>query len=139
MQIPTSFVPLKNIFFTSTESRDRSRLGRPFSWADAEGAVVLMATVAPDRGYDKAAFCIEWADGERYEGRLEITRSMSTLAAPLSSHVRRALEFTAGRWRPGEMTAEQQRAFLDEGEEFSPGRAAWAAKILDGHELGGAL
>ena len=140
MQFPASLIPLKSIFFTSTESRDRSHLNRPLaSWRDAEAAVILMAHVAPDRGYDKAAFCIEWADGERYEGRLEITRSMSTLAAPLSSHVRRALEFTAGRWRPGEMTAEQQRAFLAEGEEFSPGRAAWAGKVLDGHELGGAL
>ncbi len=45
----------------------------------------------------------------------------------------------AGRWRPGEMTEEQQRAFLAEGEEFSPGRAAWAGKILDAYDLGGAL
>jgi len=138
MQFPASLIPLKNFFFTSTESRDRSRLNRPLSWADAEAAAILMATVAPDRGYDKAAFCIEWADGERYEGRLEITRSMSVVASPLSSHVRRALEFTAGRWRPGHMTDEQQRAFLAEGEQFSPGRAAWAGKILDGDDIGGA-
>ena len=139
MQFPASLIPLKSIFFTSTESRDRSHLNRPLSWADAEAAVILMAAVAPDRGYDKAAFRIEWADGERYDGNIEIARSMSVVPAPLSSHVRRALEFTAGRWRPGEMTEEQQRAFLAEGEEFSPGRAAWAGKILDGYDLGGAL
>jgi hypothetical protein len=139
MQFPASPVPLKNIFFTSTESRDRSRLGRPLSWPDAEAATILMAAVASDRGYDKAAFSIEWADGERYDGRIEITRSMSVVPAPLSSHVRRALEFAAGRWRPGRMTDEQQKVFLAEGEEFSPGRAAWAAKILDEYELGGAL
>ena len=140
MQFPASLIPLKSIFFTSTESRDRSHLNRPLaSWADAEAAVILMAAVAPDRGYDKAAFSIVWFDGEKYDGRIEITRSMSVVPAPLSSHVRRALEFTAGRWRPGRMTDDQQRAFLAEGEEFSPGRAAWAAKILDGYEMGGAL
>jgi hypothetical protein len=36
------------------------------------------------------------------------------------------------------MTDEQQRGFLAEEEQFSPGRAAWAGKILDGYELGGA-
>ncbi len=46
---------------------------------------------------------------------------------------------TRRRWRPGEMTEEQQRVFLAEGEEFSPGRAAWAGKILDAYDLGGAL
>ena len=138
MQFPASPVPLKNIFFATTESRDRSRLGRALSWPDAEAAVILMAAVAPDRGCDKASFSIEWSDGERYEGSLEITRSMSVVPAPLSSHVRRALEFAAGRWRPGEMTEGQQRAFLAEGEVFSPGRAAWASRILDNYELGGA-
>jgi hypothetical protein len=141
MQFPASPVPLKNIFFTSTESRDRSHLNRPLaSWPDAEAAVILMATVAPVRGYDKTSIRIEWMDGETYTSRLEITRSMSVVAAPLSSHVRRALEFAAGRWRPGRMTEGQQRAFLAEGESLSPGRAAWAGKILDGgYELGGAL
>ena len=95
-----------------------------------------MAVAAPERGHAKASFRIEWSDGEHYDGHVEIARSMSRVAAPLSSHVRRALEFTAGHWRPGEMTAEQQRAFLAEGEEFSPGRAAWAGKILDGYDLG---
>jgi hypothetical protein len=96
-----------------------------------------MAAVAPDHGYDKTSFRIESADGERYDGRIEITRSMSEAPAPLSAHVRRALEFTSGRWRPANMTDDRQKAFLAEGEEFSPGRAAWAGKILDGYDIGG--
>ena len=36
------------------------------------------------------------------------------------------------------MSEEQQQAFLAENEKFNRGRAAWAGKILDGHELGGA-
>ncbi len=139
MTKPASLVPLKNIFLLWTESSDHSQLNRPLTWSEAELAIQSMAAVAPDAGYDKTSFRIEWADGETYTARLEIARPMSAAPAPLSSHVRLALEFTAGRWRPGEMTDEQQRAFLAEGEQFSPGRAAWAAKILDGYEMGGAL
>ena len=53
MTKPASLIPLKSIFFTQTESRDRSRLNRPLvSWPDAEVAAILMAAGAPDRGYD---------------------------------------------------------------------------------------
>jgi len=76
-------------------------------------------------------------DGERYEARLDITGATAEAPSPIASHIRRALEFVAGRLRPGRMTEEQQRAFLTEGEQFSPGRAVWAAKILDGYDIGG--
>jgi hypothetical protein len=36
------------------------------------------------------------------------------------------------------MTDEQQQSFLAENERLRPGGAAWAAKLLDGYELGGA-
>jgi hypothetical protein len=50
MQKPASRIPLKSIFFTLTESRDRSRLNRPFaSWPDADVAAILMAAIAPAR------------------------------------------------------------------------------------------
>lgn len=137
MQIPTSFVPLKNISFLRTESRDRSWLNISFlTWADAEHAVAAMARSASAR--DKTSFRIEWADGERYEGHIEISRPMASSPAPLARHVHRALEFTAGRWRPGHMNDEQQQAFLAENEKYNPGRAAWAGRVLDGHDLGGA-
>jgi hypothetical protein len=138
MQSPASLVPLKNILLRWTESSDQSRLKRPFpTWADAEDAIHTMAKFAPERGYDKTGFSIEWADGERYDARLDVARSMTAAPAPLSRCVRRALAFIAGRWRPDRMTDGQQREFLAEGEKLSPGRAAWAGKILDGYDLGG--
>ena len=57
---------------------------------------------------------------------------------PLKDIFGRALELTSGRWRPANMTEERQREFLAENERLHPGGAAWAAKILDGYELGGA-
>jgi hypothetical protein len=140
VQKPASLVPLKNIFLLWTESSDQSRLDRPFAtWAEAEDAIRSMAAVAPEYGYDKTGFRIEWADGEVYEVRLDIARVVVQIPCPLAGHVRRALEFTSGRWRPATMTEERQREFLAENERLHPGGAAWAAKILDGYELGGAL
>jgi hypothetical protein len=138
MHFSAPLVPLKNISFPWTESSDRSWLGISFlSWPDAEHAINVMAQAAPAIGHNKTSIRIEWADGERYEARLDITHATAEAPSPIASHIRRALEFVAGRLRPGRMTEEQQRAFLAEDEQFSPGRAAWAAKILDGYELGG--
>ena len=139
MQNPASLVPLKNIFLLWTESSDQSWLNRPLStWSEAEDAIHSMAAVAPEYGYDKTGFRVEWADSERYEVLLDIARVVVQIPSPLAGHVRRALEFTSGRWRPANMTEERQQSFLAENERLHPGGAAWAARILDGYELGGA-
>jgi hypothetical protein len=139
MGTPAALVPLGNILLRWTESSDQSALNRPLStWSEAEDAIRAMARVAPEHGYDKTGFRVEWADGERYEVRLDIARVVVEVACPLAGHVRRALEFTSGRWRPANMTEERQQSFLAENERLRPGGAAWAAKIFDGYELGGA-
>jgi hypothetical protein len=138
MTIPASLVSLKNISFPWTESSDRSWLGISFlSWLDAEHAINVMAQAAPAIGYDKTSIRVEWADGERYEARLDITHATAEAPSPIASHIRRALEFTSGRWRPANMTEEQQQSFLAENERLRPGGAAWATKILDGYDIGG--
>ena len=139
MTKPTSPVPLKNIFLLWSESSDQSRLNRPFAtWSEAEDAIHVMAKVAPEYGYEETGFRVEWSDGEIYEIRLDIARVVVEVFCPLASHVRRAQEFTSGRWRPANMTEERQREFLAENERLHPGGAAWAAKILEGYDIGGA-
>jgi hypothetical protein len=138
MQEPASLAPLKNILLLWSESSDQSRLNRPFAtWPETEDAIHAMAKVAPEHGYDKTRFCIEWADGEVYDVRLDIARVVVDVPCPLAGHVRRALEFTSGRWRPANMTQEKQQAFLAENERLRPGGAAWATRILDGYDIGG--
>jgi hypothetical protein len=139
MQKPASLVPLKDIFLLWTESSDQSALNRPLlTWSEAEDAIHAMAAVAPEHGYDKTGFRAEWADGESYEVRLDIARVVVQIPCPLAGHVRRALEFTSGRWRPANMTEERQQSFLAENESLRPGGAAWAGKILEGYDIGGA-
>ena len=89
-------------------------------------------------GTTRPASASSGRDGERYEVRLDIARVVVEVPHPLAGNVRRALEFTSGRWRPANMTDEQQQPFLAENERLRPGGAAWAAKLLDGYELGGA-
>jgi hypothetical protein len=138
MTKPASSVSLKDVFLLWTESSDQSALNRPLSTcSEAEDAIHAMAKVAPEYGYDKTGFRVEWADGEIYEVRLDIARVVVEVPCPLASHVRRALEFTSGRWRPANMTEERQREFLAENERLHSGGAAWAAKILDGYDIGG--
>jgi hypothetical protein len=138
MQSPASLVPLKNIFLLWTEFSGQSAFNRPIStWSETEGAIHAMARVAPEHGYDKTGFRVEWADGEIYEVLLDIARVVVEVPRPFAGHVRRALEFTSGRWRPANMTEDRQREFLAENGRLRPGGAAWAGKLLDGYELGG--
>jgi len=69
-----------------TESSDQSRLNRPLStWSEAEDAIHTMAKVAPEHGYDKTGFRVEWADGEVYEVRLDIARVVVEVPRPLAA------------------------------------------------------
>ena len=65
----------------------------------------------------------------------------SALNRPLStwSEAEDAIHTTAAlACDPANMTDERQRELLGENERLCPGGAAWAARILDGYDLGGA-
>jgi hypothetical protein len=67
--------------------------------------------------------------------------AQSALNRPLStwSEAEDAIHTTAAlACDPANMTDERQREFLAENERLCPGGAAWAARILDGYDLGGA-
>ena len=134
----TSPVPLRSIVFPLADFPAPLLTSRPFdSWADAEtailGTVKLEVYVA-----GRISFVLTWTDGETYQAQLPLTQKTATLDAPLGSHVRQALEFLAGRRPSPSMSSEQYEQALADTERFHPGRAAWAARILDGYEIGGA-
>ena len=134
----TSPVPLRSIVFPLADFPAPLLTSRPFdSWADAEmailGTVKLEVYVA-----GRISFVLTWTDGETYQAQLPLTQKTATLDAPLGSHVRQALEFLAGRRPSPSMSSEQYEQALADTERFHPGRAACAARILDGYEIGGA-
>ena len=134
----TALVPINSIVFSLADFPVPLLTSRPFtSWADAEAAI--LGTVKSEVYVaSRISFVLTWTGGETYQALLPLTQKPATLDAPLGSHVRQALEFLSGRRPSPSMSAEQYKAALADNERFHPGRAAWAARILDTHEIGGA-
>jgi hypothetical protein len=132
----TARVPICSIVFPLADFPAPLLTSRPFaSWADAETAI--LGTVKPETYVaGRISFVLTWVDGETYQAQLPLTQQTATFTAPLASHVREALEFLAGRRPSSSMTTEQYEQALADSERFHPGRAEWAARILDGYELG---
>lgn len=78
------------------------------SFGAANGVLGQWSRTVETGGSHKCDFAIEFADGQFYRGRVELTREFE----PLDRHCIRHLEFYAGRRRPDHMTAEQYQAFL---------------------------
>jgi hypothetical protein len=133
-------VPTKRITITWTESAnvpEGSRFEGPTCWRDANEAILRIAKDAPAGGaYDKTGFEIEWADGNDYEGRIDVTRDMARWSAPLTKHVFDFNSFASGRRRPPHLTEERYRQYLAATESHFPGSQAGHARILDVYQLG---
>jgi hypothetical protein len=137
-EAPTGPVPLRFITITWSESSEGRYIGRPFeTWTVAEEAIRQMATVAPmPRAYDKTGFHITWADGETYEGRIDLDREMALQPCPLADHVRAFLLHSSGRKRPINLTEEHHRELLAAQEHHNPGSTEAAGRLLDTHQVG---
>ncbi len=58
------------------------------TFTEAEQMIKKAAVKAPDTGaYDKTKFLITWADGQTYEGRIDIVRSDMFKAHPMKQHI----------------------------------------------------
>ncbi len=134
----TALVPIRSIVFPLADFSVPLLTARPFAaWADANTAI-LHTVKSEGHVAGRISFVLTWTDGETYQAQLPLTRMTTTLEAPLGSHVRQALEFLAGRRPSPSMSTEQYAEALADDERFHLGRAAWAARILDGHEIGDA-
>jgi hypothetical protein len=79
------------------------------TFAEADQVVCMAARhMNPSRGgYDKTSFIITYADGETYEGRIDITPQDAHKDAPLTEHVRYFVECSAGLRKPAHYTVEE--------------------------------
>jgi hypothetical protein len=132
--------PTRKITITWTESRNvepGTSFEGPTCWRDANAAILHIAKDAPEGGaYDKTGFTIEWADGKDYEGRIDVTREMSRLAAPLTKHVLDFNTFASGRQCPPHLTEERYREYINATEHHFPGAAAGHGQVLDRYQIG---
>ena len=87
-------------------------------WEQANEWLLTMSPTFPaSGGYDKHDFTIEWADGETYFGRLDC--KAETCKEPdldVAQHVRDAVEFIAGTYRPAWMNDKQWDACCERNE-----------------------
>jgi len=102
VSISSAKIKVKSIVFEYAEgSQDEKKgyLKKPYAdWTRANKAVREMAYYAsPEGGYDKTTFTISWADGETYEGRIDVNHKMTIEQRPLTDHVLYHLKWMAGQ------------------------------------------
>ncbi len=123
----------------------RLRDGQTFgSFAEANVALRFAAQDAPEGGaYDKTGFLMTYEDGETYEGRIDLTRKMTT-GDVLGDHVRGFQSTRSGRVCPPHLTPARLEEMLsvydasfakDNPEETRTGREV-AGDFLDGYQIG---
>jgi hypothetical protein len=100
--ISSGKIKIKSIIFGHAEGAEIEKkpfMKKPYSdWGHANKAVREMAYyTSPLGGYDKTNFTIHWADGETYEGRIDINHKMTEEQRPLTDHVLYHLKWMAGQ------------------------------------------
>jgi len=102
----------------------------PNAWMKASRHLASLAVKAPTGGAcDKVHFSVTFVDGEVYRGRYDLQRQHVT-SANLSEHVRKYVEFCAGKRRPAHMSESQYKGYLARLD-----TKAWA-KFLTKYDLG---
>lgn len=102
------------------------------SFLEANSALYRWSTSAPKHGgYDKCDFWIEWEDGEKYEGRYDLTH-WTKETPDLGRHVRSFVGYMAGTKKPLWMKPEMWERVCRENAKDAP---AWQ-EFEANHELG---
>jgi hypothetical protein len=136
--------PIKAIHIERAEGTDedcRAGQGVHADWASAEAHIKRMARTAPEGGgYDKTDIRVEWADGESYAWRFDMTREHATDPAPLASELRSISSCWAGRRCPDHLDAAEylklRERFAKYTETTREARDAAFGHLLDEYEIG---
>lgn len=81
-------------------------------WKDANNALRHWAITAPQEGYDKVRFVIEYEDGFEYEGRFDLERKhFLEFGDLIGTHMKKHLKFCIER--VGGSIGDKAREFLE--------------------------
>lgn len=81
------------------------------SWSDADAKLRAWAWCAPELGYDKCDFIVEWENGIKYSGRYDL-KHFKVEIADLRAHIQRTAFFHMGVQTPTRMTRDEHRQLL---------------------------
>jgi hypothetical protein len=122
LQINDDRIPAVSIRFDWSESEHIEDGLTVSTFAEADRIVRNAAKYIPPRsGYRKTSFTITYADGETYEGRIDIEPSDAHKPNPLTQHVRDFVEYSANLRKPPHYTAEQWEQWM----------SGWGGKHVD--------
>ena len=77
-------------------------------WRTAEAILDCWAQTAPDGGYHKIDFSIDFANGETYKGRYDLSQDRQADSPTLAAHLREIADVSAGQ---PTLSAEQRAAY----------------------------
>jgi len=126
-----SKIKVKEIVFLWSESpviKDNTKVS---TWAEANKIIKDVAFSIDTEGYRKTAFRVEWVDGGKYEGRIDVMAKDWHKNAPLSEHVKNFALGMAGMKKPAHMTQESYNNYLDS---IKSDRESWKS-FLDTYML----
>lgn len=110
-------IPVKKIWLNRAEGPTKETGQRHFaSFEAADAQLALWAHTAPKKGhgYNKVDFKIEWADGETYQGRYDLSKDDEIRHNLLGSHIQHYLNFHAGLFCPESMSRGDYERYLNQ-------------------------
>jgi|SRR5690625_1319991 len=89
------------------------------SFDQAEQAIKMMSLTAPrsGEGYDKTDFLIEWEDGMKYQGRIDLQANMALKDNNLKEHIEGSMGYRIDQLSipdDARITQEEYDEFIDE-------------------------
>ncbi|STO12815.1 Uncharacterised protein [[Flavobacterium] thermophilum] len=109
----TQKIKVKSITFLWSESPVIKDDTTVTTWEEANKIIKDIAFRKDTGGYDKTAFRVEWEDGGKYEGRIDVQASDLYKSAPLSEHIENFALTMAGMKKPYSWTQEQYESYLN--------------------------
>ena len=128
----TAKIPVTKIEILYTEGTPKTP--RTFqSWRDVDAFVFSIGESARGRGYRKTGFCVTFADGDTYEGRIDACPGDTNIR----KHMRQHCLYYSGRSTPWHKSEEEWGAFLSQ--VVKPEVRAALGRILDTYDLEGEM
>jgi hypothetical protein len=113
VQEQTQKIKVKSITFLWSESNIIKDNTTVSTWTEANKVIKDVAFSIDTEGYRKTAFRIEWVDGGKYEGRIDVMAKDWYKNAPLSEHIENYALGMAGMKKPYQWTQERYENYLN--------------------------
>lgn len=123
-------IPMEYLLIRPAEGEYAEREWECRSFADADAHLLMISQAAPkDGGYDKIDFFVHYADGQMYEGRIDVEHPDRKRPESIGKHMRDFCRFYGGKHPKPWCGAEKYRVYMSR---YTPElMAQWEAWATD--------